>query len=214
MDNTTLSGPESPPASGKKPKHLVVMLHGYGANGHDLISLAPMLAEALPDAHFISPDAPFPCEMSPYGRQWFSLNDWSPKSMLAGAQKVAPILNLFLDAQLKRFNLNDSNMALMGFSQGTMISLYVALRRKTTCAGVMGFSGSLIGEEGIISKPPVCLVHGDSDNVVPYGAMALAEASLRHEGVQVETHTRRGLGHGIDMEGIAIASRFLREKLK
>lgn len=208
-----LSGPEHPPASGKKPKHLVILLHGYGADGNDLIGLAPMLAEALPDTHFISPNAPFPCEISPFGRQWFSLTDWSPTSMLSGAQKAAPILNLFIDAQLTRFGLSEDKLAYIGFSQGTMMSLFVALRRQRHCAAVVGFSGSLIGEEGIVSRPPVCLIHGDMDNVVPFGAMGLAEASLKHEGVKVETHQRPGLAHGIDPEGLDIATRFLKERL-
>lgn len=214
MENVTLSGPEFAPKSGKKPEHLVILLHGYGADGNDLIGLAPILAQALPHAHFISPHAPSPCEMSPFGRQWFSLTDWSPKTMLRKAQEVMPALSMFISTQAKRFNLNDDKLALVGFSQGTMMALYTALRRPYACAAVAGFSGSLIGEEGITSKPPICLVHGDQDNVVPYGAMALAEASLKHEGVEVETHTRHGLGHGIDPEGLDIACKFLKEKLK
>lgn len=214
METIKLSGPEQSPKSGKKPNHLVVLVHGYGADGDDLIGLAPVLAEILPDAHFISPNAPFPCEASPYGRQWFSLKDWSPKAMLRGVQEAAPMLNAFVDTQLKRFQLDDDKLAFVGFSQGAMMSLYAALRRSAPCAAVAGFSGSLIGEGGIISKPPVCLVHGDSDNVVPYGAMALAEAVLKHNAIAVETHTRPGLGHGIDQEGLNIASAFLGAKLK
>ncbi len=212
MEHITLSGPEFAPSSGK-PKHLIIMLHGYGADGNDLISLAPMLAKTLPHAHFIAPYAPYPCEISPFGRQWFSLRDWSPKTMLKGAQEVMPFLNLFLNSQLKRFDLDDSKLAFIGFSQGTMMALYTALRRPEACAAVAGFSGSLIGEEGIISKPPVCLVHGDQDNIVPFGAMALAEAALKHEGIEVEAHRRPGLGHGIDPEGMDIVSAFLKAKL-
>lgn len=213
MENITLSGPEQGTASGKKPRHLIILLHGYGADGNDLIGLAPVLAQSLPDAHFISPHAPYPCEMSPYGHQWFSLHDWSPKAMLSGVQKIAPTLDVFIDSELKRFGLKENNLALLGFSQGAMMALYVALRRKNPCAAVVGFSGSLIGEEGITSKPPVCLIHGDNDNVVPHGAMDLAEASLKHEGVKVEAHTCSGLGHGIDMQGLEIATRFLKERL-
>ncbi len=214
MEITQLSGPEVKPLSGDAPTSLVIFLHGYGADGDDLIGLSTLLAPALPQTHFISPDAPFVCEMAPSGRQWFSLRDWSPQSMLRGAQIAAPALNMFIDAQLKRFNLREDQMALVGFSQGTMMSLYTTLRRPDVCAGIVGFSGSLIGEEGIISKPPVCLIHGDHDNVVPFGAMALAEAVLKHEGVAVTTHTRRGLGHGIDPEGLEIATDFLKGVLQ
>lgn len=214
METVNLSGPELPPASGGKAKHLVILLHGYGADGNDLIGLAPVLAQALPDTHFISPNAPNPCEMAPYGRQWFSLRDWSPKSMLRGAHEAAPALNLFINLQLSRLSLTEDKLAFVGFSQGTMMALYAALRRPTACAGIVGFSGSLIGEEGIESKPPVCLIHGDMDNVVPFGAMALAEAMLKHNGIAVETHARRGLGHGIDPEGLQAAERFLKAKLK
>ncbi|HEU5047636.1 MAG TPA: alpha/beta fold hydrolase [Rickettsiales bacterium] len=214
METVNLSGPEQKPASGQPPKHLVILLHGYGADGNDLIGLAPMLAQSLPDTHFISPNAPFPCEMAPYGRQWFSLRDWSPKSMLRGAQEAAPALNMFISQQLQRFSLTDDKLALIGFSQGTMMALYTALRRPTPCAGIVGFSGSLIGEEGMVSKPPVCLIHGDMDNVVPFGAMALAEAVLKHDGISVETHKRPSLGHGIDPEGLDIAVKFLKANLK
>ena len=214
MEHITLSGPERPPASAAKPSSLVILLHGYGADGNDLIGLAPLLAQHLPDAYFISPNAPFPCEMSPMGRQWFSLLDRSPKALLRGAQEAAPLVNMFIASQLQRFSLNEDRLALVGFSQGTMTSLYVALRRPKPCAGIVGFSGSLIGENGITSKPPVCLIHGKMDNVVPYGAMALAEAGLKHEGVAVETHSRPMLGHGIDDEGLKIAIHFLKDKLK
>ncbi len=213
-ENITLSGPERAPKSGDKPKHLIMFLHGYGADGNDLIGLSPMLANDFPDAEFISPNAPFPCEMSPSGRQWFTLLDRSPQIMLRGAMDAAPLLNTFIDAQLKRFALTDDKLALVGFSQGTMMALFSALRRPKACAGIVGFSGSLVGEEGIISKPPVCLIHGNADDVVPYGAMALASAVLKHEGLSVETHTRPGMGHGIDPEGLNIAVKFLKDKLK
>jgi phospholipase/carboxylesterase len=214
MDSTTLSGPEYGPAAGGKPQSLVILLHGLGSDGNDLIGLAPLLAAQLPHAHFISPNAPSPCDMSPGGYQWFSLRDWSPQSMLRGAHDAAPILNLFIDTQLKRHGLSDAQLALVGFSQGTMMALYTALRRPAACAAVVGFSGALIGEEGITATPPVCLIHGTDDMVVPFGAMALAEAVLKHEGVAVETHARRGLGHGIDPAGLQTAAAFLKAKLQ
>lgn len=213
MDHVTLSGPERPPASGGKPDSLIILLHGLGSDGQDLISLTPFFAPDLPRTHFISPNAPAACDMAPMGYQWFSLRDWSPQSMLKGAHEAAPILNLFIDLQLKRFSLAENRLALIGFSQGTMMSLYVALRRPTPCAAVLGYSGALIGEQGIVSKPPVCLVHGREDTVVPFGAMALSEAVLKQHGIPVQTHARPDLGHGIDPEGIEIGKKFLKSKL-
>ncbi len=212
-DIPKLSGPEHPPASGGTPKQLVILLHGVGADGEDLIGLAPELADSLPDAHFISPNSPFPCDMAPYGYQWFSLLDRSLEKMLAGVQTAAPILNHFIDTQLDRLSLDDSKLAIVGFSQGTMTGLFTCLRRPAACAAIVGFSGALIGEniirEEITAKPPVCLIHGDADPVVPFAAMAHAESVLAECGVKVEAHPRPGLGHGIDPEGLDIARIFL-----
>jgi len=213
MENITLSGPEHCHLQGEKPEQLIILLHGLGANGDDLIGLVPMISAQFPRAHFIAPNAPYTCDMAPSGYQWFSLRDWSPASMLKGAQQAAPALNLFIDTQLKRFNLPDNKVALVGFSQGTMMALYAALRRPKPCAGVVGFSGAMIGEEGIISKPPVCLIHGTQDMVVPFGAMALADAILKKEGVPVETFARPNLGHSIDPQGMGIAMAFLKKHL-
>jgi phospholipase/carboxylesterase len=213
MESILLSGPQIGPAKGGKPKSLIILLHGLGSDGQDLISLAPFFAPDLPHAHFISPNAPYPSDMAPMGYQWFSLRDWSPQTMLKGAHEAAPALNLFIDVQLKRFGLSEDRLALIGFSQGTMMALYTALRRPKACAGIVGFSGAMIGEEGIISKPPVCLVHGQQDTVVPFGAMALAGAVLKAHGIPYETHARPDLGHGIDPEGLGIAAKFLKGKL-
>src|SRR5215510_13032019 len=133
-----LSGPSQAPASGGKPKQLVVLLHGYGSNGDDLIGLAPFFAQALPDAEFLSPNAPFPCEMSPFGFQWFSLEDRSPEMKLGGTRLAAQILDQFLDAELARRDLKDPDLALVGFSQGTMMSLHVGPRRPNAMAGILG----------------------------------------------------------------------------
>lgn len=212
MENKTLSGPERPPLSGGKAQSLIILVHGLGADGNDLIGLVPLLAPAFPDAHFISPDAPFACDMAPMGRQWFSLRDWSPASMLKGATEAAPFLCAFADAQLKRFGLPESKLVWIGFSQGTMMSLQVALARPQTCGAVVGFSGALVAQT-FTSKPPVCLVHGDADMVVPFQAMAMAEQTLKGAGVPVETHRRASLGHGIDPEGLDIATAFIKGKL-
>lgn len=208
----TLTGPEKAPKSGKKAESLVILLHGLGADGNDLIGLAPLLAEALPNTHFISPNAPQPCDMAPYGYQWFSLREWTQESMIRGADATAPLLHQFADSQLQRFGLPESKLAWVGFSQGTMMSLKVALFRQRECAGVVGFSGTVVMRE-ITCRPPVCLIHGDADMVVPFAAMSFAEKALKEASVPVETHRRFGLGHGIDPEGLDIAASFLKAHL-
>lgn len=212
-----LSGPIHKPESGGKPRQLVILLHGLGADGNDLIGLAPVLAQVLPDAEFVSPNAPFPCDMAPYGRQWFSLQDRSPATILAGVRAAAPILDAFIDEALESRGLAEKDLALIGFSQGTMMSLYVGLRRARAVAGIVGFSGALVGAEllagEIRSRPRVLLVHGDADTMVPFQALAMAESALKAAGVPVETLTCPGLGHGIDEAGLKAGARFLTEVL-
>jgi phospholipase/carboxylesterase len=208
-----LSGPSHPTASGGKAKQLVVLLHGYGSNGDDLISLAPFFAQALPEAEFLSPNAPFPCEMSAFGFQWFGFEDRTPEMLLGGAQLAGQILDRFLDAELAKRGLQERDLALVGFSQGTMMSLHVGLRRPQAMGGILGFSGSLIGAEvldsEIRSRPPVFLVHGTADQVVPYDVLAAAEQVLKAVGVPVETESRPGLVHSIDQVGAQKGALFL-----
>ncbi len=212
-----LGGPTQPPASGGKPRRLVVMLHGLGADGSDLIGLAPYWAPLLPEAEFLSPDAPFPCDMAPFGRQWFSLQDRTPSAILAGVRAAAPILDAFLDEALEARGLDETSLALVGFSQGTMMSLYVGLRRAAAPAAIVGFSGALIGAETLAqeirARPPVLLVPGDADEVVPPQALPLAESGLQAAGVPVEVLSCPGLGHGIDEAGLKRGGEFLRERL-
>src|SRR5262245_347547 len=157
-----LDGPRRPPQSGGKPKALVVLLHGLGADGNDLIGLAPYWAPLLPDAEFLSPHAPFPCDMAPYGRQWFSFQDRNPAMIMGGVRAATPVLDAFLDEALAARGLDASRLALVGFSQGTMMSLFVGLRRTAPVAGILGYSGRLIGTETlgaeIRARPPVLLV--------------------------------------------------------
>ena len=208
-----LSGPRLPPRLPGPPRQLVVLLHGVGADGSDLIELAPALARWLPHAAFVAPDAPEPCDMAPFGRQWFSLRDRRPAALLAGVQAGAPVLDAFLDAELRDAGLGAHQLALVGFSQGAMMALHVALRRTPPLAAVLGYSGALIGAERlpaeVAAKPPVLLVHGDADEVVPVAALHAAVQGLQAAGVPVQWSVRRGLAHGIDPESIAHGGAFL-----
>ncbi len=213
----TLSGPSRPPLSGGKPSRLVILLHGLGADGNDLIGLQQYWGRLVPDAEFISPNAPFPCDMAPYGYQWFSVQDRSPETVLAAVRAVAPSLDAFIDEELQTRGLADKDAALVGFSQGTMMSLYVGLRRERQLAGIVGYSGRLIAPDLLAgelrSRAPVLLVHGTADPVVSFDSLAAAEAGLRQAGVPVETLACPGQGHTIDPQGLERGGRFLREML-
>lgn len=212
-----LDGPRYGPASGGAPKQLVILLHGLGADGQDLIGLAPHWGNALPDAAFASPNAPFPCDMAPYGFQWFSVQDRTPETLLAGVRAAAPALDGFIDAELERAGLSEDKLALVGFSQGTMMSLFVGPRRERQLAGILGFSGRLIAPELLAgemrSKPPVMLAHGTLDEMVAFDSMAAAEDGLKAAGIEVETLACPGIGHGIDENGVARGAAFLQRVL-
>jgi phospholipase/carboxylesterase len=212
-----LSGPSRPPAAGGTPSRLVILLHGLGADGNDLIGLAPYWAPLLPTAEFLSPNAPFPCDMAPYGYQWFSVQDRNPAAVLAGVQAAAPFLQAFIDDALVERGLDDDDVALVGFSQGTMMSLFVGLRRARPVAGIVGFSGRLLAPELLAdelrSRPPTLLVHGTDDPLVPYESLAAAKASLESAGVRVETLTCDGIGHSIDENGLRRGGSFLKDVL-
>lgn len=208
-----LTGPRLSPKSGRAPRQLVVLLHGVGADGEDLIGLAPMLQRYLPDAAFVAPNAPEPCDMAPMGYQWFSLADRRPEALLRGVRTAAPDVDGFLEAELARLGLGPAQAALVGFSQGTMTALHVAPRRPATVGAVVGFSGALLAPELLASElrslPPVLLVHGDSDEVVPTAALFAAKEGLEAAGLPVQWQLRPRLGHGIDPDGIDHAGRFL-----
>jgi phospholipase/carboxylesterase len=212
-----LSGPSRPPASGGRPSRLVILLHGLGADGNDLIGLAPYWASLLPTAEFLSPNAPFPCDMAPYGYQWFSAQDRSPAAVLAGVRAAAPILQAFIDDALAERGLDAGDLALVGFSQGTMMSLYVGLRRSEPVAGIVGFSGRLIAPELLADElrawPRTLLVHGTDDPLVPYESLGAAEAALKDAGVPVETLICNGIGHSIDENGLRRGGSFLKDAL-
>jgi phospholipase/carboxylesterase len=198
----TLDGPRIGPASGGAPAQLVILLHGLGADGNDLIDLAPFLAQTLPDAAFVSPNAPQPCDMAPYGYQWFSLQDRHPERVAAGVRAAAPVLDAFIDAELAEHGLTDDRLVLLGFSQGCMMALHVGLRRASPCASILGYSGRLVAADALAgeirARPPVLLCHGTADPVVPFDSLRLAVVALRDAGVAVTAVERPGLGHGID----------------
>jgi phospholipase/carboxylesterase len=212
-----LSGPSHPPRSGKRPSRLVILLHGLGADGNDLIGLAPYWAPLLPEAEFLSPNAPFPCDMAPYGYQWFSSQDRSDEARLAGVRAAAPILDAFIDEALAERGLEDRDLTLVGFSQGTMMALFVGLRREQPVAGIIGFSGRLIAPElletELRARPPVLLVHGTEDQLVPYSSLGEAKTALGGLGVPVDTLTCPGIGHSIDERGLRRGAAFLKEVL-
>ncbi|MFC4168861.1 alpha/beta hydrolase [Teichococcus aestuarii] len=208
-----LDGPRWGPKAGGAPKLLVLLLHGYGADGNDLIDLAPHWAQAVPEALFVSPHAPQPCEGGPYGRQWFSLADRRPAPLLAGAQAARPLLDELIAREAAAAGLPESAVVLMGFSQGAMMALFTGLRRKAAPAGIMAYSGRLIGEEllpdEIAGRPEVLLVHGEVDEVVPAASSRAAESALKAAGVPVEALYCPRLAHGIDDAGLSAGALFL-----
>lgn len=212
-----LSGPSYPPAHGGPPRQLVILFHGVGADGNDLIGLAPYWSRLLPEAEFLSPNAPFPCDMVPLGYQWFSLLDRRPERMMAGLAATHPFVDAYIDRMLDIRGLTARDLALVGFSQGTMTALHVALRRAEPCAALVGFSGALLDTghlaDEVRSRPPTLLIHGDADEVVPPAALPAAVAALKSVGVEVSSAVRRGLGHGIDPEGMSRAAAFLKQHL-
>ncbi|WP_075222442.1 alpha/beta hydrolase [Acuticoccus yangtzensis] len=205
----TLSGPRRPPRSGKPPRSIVVFVHGYGADGSDLIGLADHFAGPLPDTLFLSPDAP---GLTPHGgREWFPLTMRDPTEYKRGVVAAAPSLDRFIDAELARYNLDEGRLALVGFSQGTMMALHVGYRRPRALAAVVGFSGLCAGADGEGLKPaPTLLVHGTHDEVLPAAFTLQASQALGEAGIPVEWHFRPGVGHGIDPDGLAMAAAHLK----
>jgi len=213
----TIDGPRIAPLSGGPAKSLVVFLHGYGADGNDLIEIGRVWGPVLPDTVFVAPHAPDPCAGAPMGRQWFPLADADQQKLGAGAVAAAPALDAFLDAELASHGLDDSRLALVGFSQGTMMALQVGPRRAKPIAGIVGYSGLLPGPEKLqaeaVSRPPILLIHGDADPVIPAMALHVSKRFLDEAGFAVEAHVRPDLPHGIDQEGLALGAAFLRKVL-
>lgn len=208
-----LDGPRLAPLAGGAAKQLVVLLHGIGADGHDLIDIGRAFAPLFPDAAFVAPNAPDPCDWDASRFQWFRLTLRDPHEYRLGAMAAAPVLDAFLDAELDRLGLEDADLALVGFSQGTMMALEVGPRRKQQIAAIVGYSGRIAGPERItqdaVTHPPILLVHGMLDDVIPIAAMDQTADVLREAGFSVETVARPGLSHGIDTIGLKEGARFL-----
>lgn len=207
-----LSGPQQNAKSGS-PKKLVVLLHGYGANGENLIDLAQMWSEDLPDVEFHAPNALEPCVGIPFGYQWFGIADFNPLTMRSGINKAAPILKDYIDHLLTSRKLQSSDLALVGFSQGTMMALEMMFHIPGLNS-ILGYSGVFYPPSLISAKPPVpkvLLIHGTADMVVPYYLMEESAKQLQRFDVNAKTHTSYGLGHSIDLEGISLGGKFLAE---
>jgi phospholipase/carboxylesterase len=212
-----LDGPRIEPRSGTA-RQLVMFLHGYGADGNDLIEIGRAWQGMLPNAAFVSPHAPRPCGQAPSGREWFPLTFRDPGERWTGVNAAAPVLNAFLDAELARRQLPPQALALVGFSQGTMMALHVGLRRAVAPAAIVGYSGMLVVPENVDPdafaaeikvKPPVLLIHGDQDELIPVQAVFHAAQGLAALDIPAEWHVSSGIGHGIDQEGLRQGGEFL-----
>jgi phospholipase/carboxylesterase len=217
----TIDGPRLPPRSGPA-RSLVVFLHGYGADGNDLIEIGRMWQDLMPHAAFVAPHAPYPCGQAPMGREWFPLTFRDPDERWRGVNAAAPDLDQFLDGELTRHGLPASRLALVGFSQGTMMALHVGLRRASSPAAIVGYSGLFVIPEGsepdavaadIRARPPILLIHGSEDDLIPVGALFMATQALAALDIPAEWHLSEGIGHGIDEEGLRHGGEFLARRL-
>jgi phospholipase/carboxylesterase len=212
-----LTGPELSPKSGDKPKQLILFLHGVGADGDNLIDIAHILQPHFPAAQFLSPNALQPYDRAPFGYQWFSLRDTTEQALLAGLNSAMPQLNSYVDQQLKRFDLTEQDLAVIGFSQGCMIALHTFPRRPKPIALVIGLSGSLVAPyllaKELQSKPSILLMHGEQDQVIPIKYMKLGAQSLKSLGFDIKTHIYPYLEHSIIQEEIEEMIKELKTKL-
>lgn len=200
--------------SGEPPNKIILLLHGFGSSGTDMISLAPQWQDALPDTLFLAPHAPQRCSMMGAGYQWWGLSGFAPSALAAGAASAAPAIDAFIDRKLAQYGLTEADLALVGFSQGTMMALHIGLRRPRAVAAVVGYSGMLAGSAGLahdFSKPPVLLVHGTADPVVPVAALHMSESELKRLGVEVTTHISYGVAHSVDPVGLRLGRDFIAE---
>ncbi|GGA35382.1 alpha/beta hydrolase [Pelagibacterium lentulum] len=207
-----LSGPMLPPATGAA-KSLVVLLHGYGSDGNDLIALGQYWRSALPDTLFVAPNAHEICTMNPAGYQWFALDLDRAISRITGSQTARPVINEFLENLWAQTGLGPADTVLVGFSQGAMMAIDTGLRLPTPLKGIVAFSGMLIGPETLASeiksRPPVLMIHGDADEVVPVLGSESGVPALIDLGIEAKLHISQGAGHTIAQDGLDAATQFL-----
>lgn len=207
-----VNGASLQPRSGSSPGKIVLLLHGFGSSGSDMIALAPTWQEAMPDALFLAPHAPQRCAFG-QGYQWWALRELSPLALAAGAASAAPAIDSFIDRKLGQYGLTDADLAIVGFSQGTMMALHVGLRRRASVAAIVGYSGMLTGvaelKRDIVSWPPVLLIHGAQDQVVLIAALHAAEGELRKLDIAVTTHICADTGHSVDPVGLGLGREFV-----
>jgi phospholipase/carboxylesterase len=211
-----LDGPRLEPR-GTTPTSLVVLLHGYGANGDDLIALGDGWRRWLPEAVFVAPNASETIPGMYGGLQWFPLTLRDPSEYWRGVVSAQPAVDRYIGEQLARYRLSADRLVLVGFSQGTMMALHVGLRRAVAPAGIVGYSGLLAGPEHLAQitvRPPILLIHGEADDLIPVAALHMARERLAASDLLVEWHVRPGVGHGIDPEGQMMAGHFIASALK
>lgn len=213
-----VNGSSLQPSSGGSPKQIVLLLHGYGSNGADLISLAPHWQRQLPDALFLAPNAPQRLGSMAAAYQWWPLTAFTPQALAAGAVSAAPALDAFVDRKLAQYGLTEADLAIVGFSQGTMMALHVGLRRPRQLAAIVAYSGMLTGAPELshvpITKPPVLLVHGSADPVIPVAALHAARSAFEHLGIDVTAHVANGVGHNVDPDGLRMGGDFIAKALR
>ena len=213
----SLDGPRLAPLAGAAPDALVILIHGYGSNGDDLISLARVIQPSLPKAAFVAPNAPLRMRQMANAYQWWPIDTFSMAERASGAASAAPALDEFITRELEKTNLSPDRLLLVGFSQGTMMALHVGLRRAAPVAGIVGISGMLVAPDSVAaeirSRPPVLLIHGTDDEVVPFRSMDLASDALSAVNVAVQTHISPGIGHSVGQDGLRAATMFAKKVL-
>ena len=212
-----VNGSSLQPLSGNNPKQILLLLHGYGSSGADLISMAPHWQRDLPDALFLAPNAPQRLSNLSSSYQWWPLSAFTPLALASGAASAAPAIDAFIERKLTQYGLTEANLAIVGFSQGTMMALHVGLRRSRQVAAIIGYSGMLTGGHELshmpITKPPVLLVHGSADPIVPVAALHAAKTELEHSGIDVTAHVSPGVGHTVDPVGLRMGGEFVAKAL-
>jgi len=212
-----ISGPLIPPTDNQKVKHIVIFLHGYGANGADLINIGNEWIEELPNTLFISPNAPFRCPIAENSFQWFELTSISPENIGQGLKISGPYLNDFVEDIKQKYKIEEKKIFFVGFSQGTMMALNHLCKRKSSCAGLIGYSGMLFENKGfdqeVKSKFPIFLYHGRNDDLIRYDYSIEAYNKLHSMGFNIQYRIQNNLGHGIDALGLLLGLGFIKKTL-